>query len=1048
MFLSKLFKHTRARVLTALAGLTMVFGTAATISTVAATQRNEVVETKAAATKTYIVYSGDKSYVYAFGGSGGEVFGVWPGKAMTSDSNGKYAEASGVPGSVIFNNSGQTGNLTYDSSKPFYNDDGARDLDTSAMLYIYSSNASLNGKAFAYDSDTATFSYTTASLAAGTEIKFYCQTYRTDWHSGKALTGLSLASAGSNYVVSAAGSFTFTCTLQAYGTYGNITYGMTSTFTPVTTYSVTKYRVLSDTMVATNIGSESVESGNLPTQPSYSGYNFYGWFSDAACTSSVSSITSAGSYYALMYKQGYYLVGDATFTGSSSTAWKIEGAVAPTNVGGDNVAAWIGVAVPNGAQFKVGYYESSGTFTMQNNGFSGNHRGFTWATSYAEHNISCNSAGTYKVYLDNSYCVAINQDFTITYYEVKDGATTQKGTATGNSDIYLSVTLAGKFVEYEGYSVKYYSNSACTTEITLGSTYPTGAMNVYAKYTLNTYTITYRYSIAKTWQSQIADKTFTASHGYDYLDYEPVSIYGYQFDGWYTAADCATACTTVSGTATVYAKMSPLSTNKTYFINAAYSNSYINTSDGGPYVHYWNSGKTSTTDWPGLKATPVTGDGINDTYQISLPSDCAGFLITTKKSIGTAYEYQTEDIAPSSTYNLFVLNTQNTSGTKQNGVWTSSTYYILFSGSSYAESGGVQMTPATSNLAEATNVAVNSTTGLSLKLEYKWYYWDGTTSQLKAASNLFKQAEAYSFMSTSSGANDPMTFNAEGTYSFYVNNSGLVYIVDDANKLLAGYFYLSSDVDLSDIRVTVTNSNGATPISKARASSIDGASTSVSLSFDGMSYVHKINVYNLRGTDTSYYPTKIVLTDETNSRTATITHDFTSAASASASPLYYVKLNATTTTLVTGGEAYAAEAAFAFSQAIASAASSSLCAVDGTTLGSLVTKYETATTQGASLHSASATTIETYKMAGNSYDPSTGPSITTKEGVKLSSIYTYIKTGYNASTDTWSLGVFPGVSNEQSPLTLTLWIVLGAGVLGLGAIGAAYFVSKKKKHRA
>ena len=37
---------------------------------------------------------------------------------------------------------------------------------------------------------------------------------------------------------------------------------------------------------------------------------------------------------------------------------------------------------------------------------------------------------------------------------------------------------------------------------------------------------------------------------------------------------------------------------------------------------------------------------------------------------------------------------------------------------------------------------------------------------------------------------------------------------------------------------------------------------------------------------------------------------------------------------------------------------------------------------------------------------------------------------------------------NQSPLTTTLWIVLGAGVAGLAAIGTAYFVSKKKKYRA
>ncbi len=54
--------------------------------------------------------------------------------------------------------------------------------------------------------------------------------------------------------------------------------------------------------------------------------------------------------------------------------------------------------------------------------------------------------------------------------------------------------------------------------------------------------------------------------------------------------------------------------------------------------------------------------------------------------------------------------------------------------------------------------------------------------------------------------------------------------------------------------------------------------------------------------------------------------------------------------------------------------------------------------------------------------------------------------GYVSPLAAWSVG--PSVS-ESSPLTLTLWIVLGAGLAGMGAIGAAYFVSKKKKkHQA
>ena len=47
-----------------------------------------------------------------------------------------------------------------------------------------------------------------------------------------------------------------------------------------------------------------------------------------------------------------------------------------------------------------------------------------------------------------------------------------------------------------------------------------------------------------------------------------------------------------------------------------------------------------------------------------------------------------------------------------------------------------------------------------------------------------------------------------------------------------------------------------------------------------------------------------------------------------------------------------------------------------------------------------------------------------------------------------ALGNYRPYVQSESPLTMTLWIVLGSGLLGLGAIGAAYWVSKRKKHRA
>ena len=56
MFLSKFLKHTRAKAMIALAGLTMVFGVGAAVSTLTATQQNEAVETKAADPYQTVIY--------------------------------------------------------------------------------------------------------------------------------------------------------------------------------------------------------------------------------------------------------------------------------------------------------------------------------------------------------------------------------------------------------------------------------------------------------------------------------------------------------------------------------------------------------------------------------------------------------------------------------------------------------------------------------------------------------------------------------------------------------------------------------------------------------------------------------------------------------------------------------------------------------------------------------------------------------------------------------------------------------------------------------
>ena len=76
----------------------------------------------------------------------------------------------------------------------------------------------------------------------------------------------------------------------------------------------------------------------------------------------------------------------------------------------------------------------------------------------------------------------------------------------------------------------------------------------------------------------------------------------------------------------------------------------------------------------------------------------------------------------------------------------------------------------------------------------------------------------------------------------------------------------------------------------------------------------------------------------------------------------------------------------------------------------------------------------------NTYDPE-DPSPESTSAVSFSTIVAYL-----AEVVASGSGLrYAGPGNDASPLTLTLWIVLGAGLTGMGAISAAYVISKKKK---
>ncbi|WP_072683916.1 InlB B-repeat-containing protein [Holdemania sp. Marseille-P2844] len=104
---------------------------------------------------------------------------------------------------------------------------------------------------------------------------------------------------------------------------------------------------------------------------------------------------------------------------------------------------------------------------------------------------------------------------------------------------------------YEGYTFGgWYTEAGCTTEYDFTTTV-TESLTLYAKWTLNTYTVTFDSQGGSKVDSQ------TVSHGGTVTEPTAPTYEGYTFGGWYTEAGCTTEydfTTTVTESLTLYAK--------------------------------------------------------------------------------------------------------------------------------------------------------------------------------------------------------------------------------------------------------------------------------------------------------------------------------------------------------------------------------------------------------------------------------------------------------------------------------------------------------------
>ena len=661
------------------------------------------------------------------------------------------------------------------------------------------------------------------------------------------------------------------------------------------------------------------------------------------------------------------------------------------------------------------------------------------------------------------------------------------------------------FADGRTYSfVGWYSDVECETPFTSSTSHSSG-FTVFGRYENNIAVVTFNANGGK-WTDEDTTKTSDVTIGNKASAYgTSPGRYGNVFAHWSTTTSGSAfdfAHTTINDDLTLYAVWNAAAT---YTFKVDFGPIKGTWGTATPMIYIWDAYGDNGAG--GVAASDAGAPSVYGTvYQFTVPQNATAFVIGNHSG---SWTYKSQDLEISSANNgkTYVLtettSTSHSGAYRCNGSWMTplaftkdddgiTTNYAFYSGIAFnlpAPTGktGYSATSWNNNptgagtsytLGQSVTFAANTT--LYVIYTQHGYYVVGDTTYTGGATPMWSELTGTRLSSATSGTDHAAGTsiripgsaqfrikyyeNGTGDYwcewgdggyptslfnkvgnnlqnksssevviDIYVNSADKVYIVDETDIEAAGYLYYASDSAKAAITLTATNGNNTT-IDGYLANVAQVATASSTLRFDSKTYLYKIPVYNLRGVYTYAKVTSITIAGTVVSLEGITQED---------SKKYYI----------VGSDLYepkatAAEIAWGLAESIAGATNQSLCALDKSTLTTFKSNYVALTDSGAKALLNSAT-INTYQPDGNSYDAEKGPKITTKTNVSILTIYNYVNGHYNAETGKWTLGLFgPAANPEASPLTLTLWIVLGAGVLGLGAIGTAYFVSKKKRHQA
>jgi uncharacterized repeat protein (TIGR02543 family) len=322
----------------------------------------------------------------------------------------------------------------------------------------------------------------------------------------------------------------------------------------------------------------------LPT-PTKTGYSLSGWYSDAGLTTQVSgplSPTADATLYAKWAGNVYLL----TYTYNGAT--------------GGNTSA-------------TSQYTSGGTaITLP----TPTKTGYTFAGWYAESGFTTLVSGTQTPGADATlYAKWTANTYTLTY--------TYNGATGGNGAATASYTTGGSTITLPtptktGYTFAgWYAESGFTTLIS-GAQSPGADATLYAKWTANTYTLTYTYNGA-TGGNGAATASYTT--GGSTITLPTPTKTGYTFAGWYAESAFTTSLTgaqTLTADTTIYAKWTAINYNLTYNSNGATSGAVptdaTNYNIGNSAVVAGNTGSLARTGYS-FAGWTLAVDGTGTVYQ-------------------------------------------------------------------------------------------------------------------------------------------------------------------------------------------------------------------------------------------------------------------------------------------------------------------------------------------------------------------------------------------------------------------------------------------------